>query len=136
MNRFIAAVAACLLLSACTALTDRDARLRLAVSYATGKLIEQSSSITGPGVIGAVQNARAIVETDELVTVIDISAQIRAALNLDELGPADRMLVDALLLEVEREFEIRLGTGFIGHDDKLAILTFLDWVEFAALMYR
>lgn len=137
-GRLAAVLSLCLCLgwlSGCSLLQDRDARLQLAVSYATGKLIEQSSDITGERVAAAVVRARAIVEADELVTVIDLTARIRSTLDLEQLGPADRMLVDALLAEVQREFTFRLGAGMLKPEDRLAILTFLNWVELAALMY-
>lgn len=142
LNRFSGRLAVVLslclgvaLLSACSMLQDRDSRLQLAVTYATAKLIENSGDITGPGVIASVERARAIVEADDNVTVIDLAEQIRGALNLDRLSPADQILVNALLAEVQREFEFRLGLGMLKPEDKLAILTFLDWVELAALMY-
>lgn len=137
-GRLAAVLSLCLTLAwlaGCSLLQDRDARLQLAVSYATGKLIEQSSDITGDRVAAAVVRARAIVEADELVTVIDLTARIRSTLDLDQLGPADKMLVDALLAEVQREFTFRLGAGMLKPEDRLAILTFLDWVELAALLY-
>lgn len=137
-GRLAAVLSLCLALawlSACSLLNDRDQRLQLAVTYATGKLIEQSSDITGAGVAAAVVRARAIVEADELVTVIDLTSRIRAALDLDQLGPADQLLVDALLMEVQREFVIRLGDGLLKPEDRTSILTFLQWVELAALLY-
>lgn len=137
-GRLAAALSLCLtvaLMGACSLLEDRDSRLQLAVTYATAKLIEQSGDITGPGVGAAVSRARAIVEADDNVTVVDLAAQIRSALNLDQLSPADQILVNALLAEVQREFEFRLGLGVLKPEDKLAILTFLDWVELAALLY-
>lgn len=122
-------------LAGCSLLQDRDARLQLAVSYATLKTIDRSSSISAQDVIEGVARARAVVERDQDVTIGLLASQVRQTIRWDRLDAADRLLLDAVLLEAEAELARRIGEGVLSPDDRVAVLTLLDWISSAAALY-
>lgn len=135
MKLLIAVTAfALLFVGGCAAFKDENTQLRLVTQYSVLKTIENSSSITAAGVLATVERARAVVADDGPVTVGLLSVQVRALISWEQLDAADRMLLDAVLIEAEAELERRIGSGVLQAEDKVAVLTLLDWIATAARM--
>lgn len=123
------------LVTGCSLLQDRDARLQLAVQYATLKTIDRSASSSAEDVLDGVARARAVVDRDEAVTIGLLADQVRATIRWERLDVADRLLLDAVLQEAEAELARRIGEGMLKPEDRVAVLTLLDWIAAAAAMY-
>jgi hypothetical protein len=121
-----------LALSACATFSERDTGTRLLIQYSTMKLIEQSDAITSEGVVAHVERVRGMLDTSEEVAVVDLRRELLERVNLDALGPADTLLLMALLDEVELSFQA--NTDVLSQEDRERVGTILDWVVSAARM--
>lgn len=122
------------LTAGCAALQERDTGAQLTVQYATLKVIEQSDDVTAEGVIEHVQRARALVDEDPDVTLGQLAEEVRSEIPWSRLSLADRMLLDAVLLEAEERLRQRIGDGLLDEDARVAVTVLFDWIERAASM--
>lgn len=125
--KLITAILLTLLLTACSGLQTGDTTSRLAVQYATLKVIENSSGVEARDVVETVEKVRSVVSEDITVDV----TKIVEALNLESLPPSDQLLVGALIGSIE----IELYQAPLSDDERVArLLTILDWIESAAML--
>lgn len=120
-----------LLLSACTAIESNPVTARLAVVYASLKVIE-SAPISQQAARRArihqiALDAKTLI-SGEAVTIALLEAAIRDRVDFTKLSPADTALADALIDMVMQELQNRVGTGLLDPAQVLAVNTVLDWV--------
>lgn len=58
-----------------------------------------------------------------------LDRHVRDQIRWDRLDVADRLLLDALLIELRAELEARMGDGVLSPEHRTRIETVLDWVE-------
>jgi hypothetical protein len=110
-----------------------DPSARLAVTYATLKVIESGpdSEVRAAKIRSIASEARQFVETDA-ISLDQLAAAMRARLAEENLSPSDQVLADALVLTVTAELEARVGTGLLSPEQKLTVGAVLGWVVVAA----
>jgi predicted RecB family endonuclease len=110
---------------------------RVAVSYATAKLIEKSE----PGEARAQKAAEILAVADkvdelasgESMTVDALRAYV--ASRLSHLSPADRMLAGVLIDEAARALREKIGDGVIDPERLVKVREVLSWVREGAISY-
>lgn len=124
-----AALAAAMSLSGCAGMLENAGSTKLPVQYATLKVIEDSDSITGQDVVERVEELRTLVEDNATISIDRLVAEVRGPIDFDALAPSDRLLVEALISQIEyaaRDIDL------VGEARQVKLLTLLDWVEQAA----
>jgi hypothetical protein len=104
---------------------------QIAVQYATAKTIEQSDTITPAGVIRYVGIARGLLDDDVVLDPAKIADGILQALDAEQLSPADRVLAQALVLQIQAQFN---ELNLLDPATRVTLLAVLDWIELAARM--
>lgn len=122
-----AAIAATIALSGCATLEQSPQTAKLPVQYATMKVIE-SDDVTRADVMSQVERAREVLSATQEVSITDLTGGI----DLSGLDAADRLLVSALLSQIEYAAN---EVDVIGDERRVRIETLLDWIEDAAAMY-
>lgn len=126
MKKILLLFVAMAFLSGCVTISE-DMTRKLAVQYATLKVIENSSGVEAGDVLEAVAKVRSVVSEDISVDV----TKIVQSLNLESLPPSDQLLVGALIGSIE----IELYQAPLSEDERIArLLSILDWIESAAVM--
>lgn len=129
-----------LLIAGCASVTrfveESPTTARLAVQYATLKVIENSSDISASDVIRNVDRARALITNAGSITLAALSAEVRKGIRWDRLDTADALLLDAVLTEAEAQLWQRIGDGEMSAEAKTTISTLLDWIEQSAQLMR
>ncbi len=130
-------LAACLCLSliACAALAERESSAKLAVQFATLKVLSNQPE-RAERVRELVAEGKEYIESDTSVTVAFLADQARARINWGSLDLADQLLIGAVLDEAEAELRKRIGEGLLSEDQRLQLAMVLDWIDTAALMIR
>lgn len=142
LKRLLIALLVCVsvVMSGCAGVTraveESPTTARLAVQYATMKVIEQSSHITAADVLDHVERVRSIVTNDKPITLAALTNEVREGIRWDRLSPADAMLLDALLMEAEAQLWARIGEGLLSAEAKATISTLLDWIANSARRVR
>lgn len=129
---FALCLLALLPLGGCQTLAERESTARLSVQVATIKVIEQSADISGADVIHHAEAAREVLKGD--VTLAHLVESVRGRIGWERLDAADRLLLDAVLLEAEARLQARIGDGLIAEDARVTVVTLLDWIVQAARM--
>lgn len=116
-------------LSGCkTTKGDRDAIARIAVTYATLKVVdgdlERAAKIRQVATL-----ARSAIEGDRAPTVAALIEIARKEIRWDKLDAADTVLVQLLLSEIERALLERLGEGELVEGGGLVVSKVLKWIE-------
>lgn len=117
----------------CASINTESASARLTVQYAVLKYIKEDTQ-KAERVVIHVDRAIALVEGNEVISVSDIVTKIRASINWKRLDPADLLLLDALLLQLEDSLKKRIGDGRINPEGRVELITVLGWIKNAALM--
>lgn len=126
-----------LLMTGCATLQNGDYRAQLPVQYATMKLIEESDSINSEGVIAAVNRTRSLMEVDAELELGFLADNVRSSIDWQSLAPSDRLLINALISEIEAALDRRYDIeGQLPEDAKIRLSTLLDYIEEAAHMTR
>lgn len=135
--RGIVAFAFALTLSACSTVSGITsgigAEAELPVKYAVAKVIGSSDSVTGQGVMDVTAKVRGYVESDGELALDDLMAQATGEIDFASMEPADAMLVQALLSQIE--YTITQDMPELPEERKVRILTLLDWIDQAAALY-
>ena len=131
----LALAAAALVLTGCSFLEERETTARLTVQYATLKVINDETE-RAERVRKLISEAREYVSSDTSVTIAFLDTQARARIDWERLDTADRLLIDAVLVEARVELERRIGEGVLDPNATLQLLTVFDWIESAAAMVR
>jgi hypothetical protein len=112
---------------------------RVAIQYATLRLIEDSDGITADGVINHVQIVRGMLAENSVMPVSDIAARILQSTDIARLDPPDRLLVETLVLQVQAVAE-SAESGATGNsasmpvdaNTRTSLMMVLAWIEQAA----
>lgn len=131
---FVSALAAALMLasiSGCTTLKQNPQSAGLVVKYATLKFVEKAGDAEAQAARAV--RVRIVAEdvqkfaTGESVTIAALEAAVRARLPAD-LSPADRFLVDGLIIAVMQELQERVGAGLLSSEQLLEVKQVIGWV--------
>lgn len=133
---FTTMVALALVSSGCasTGDTNREAVGRLAIQYATLKVIERSDTITAEDVVAHVERVRALVDENAEVSLVDLRQELLSRIDMEALDAADRLLVMTLLDQVELTLTDEAEIGVLDEDAKARVAEVLSWVAAAASM--
>lgn len=115
-----------------TNLADGVASNELLVQYSTMKLIEQSDDITSEGVVEAVEKARTAMDEDQVVSIDELKARVADKIDFESFAPSDRLLIAAVVDEVQKTLEAEYKTDLVSEEVEYKIGLFLDNVELAA----
>lgn len=135
MNMFskmavVVCVAAGLVASGCASFQTNSAGAKLAVQYATLKVIKRDPA-KAARVTNIVTEADLIL-TDRTATVALAEAAVRKAIKWEDLSAEDTLLANALINAVKFELEARVGTGGLSADQVLQVRAVLAWITEAA----
>ena len=106
----------------------------LVVQYATMKVIEESDEITSADVRETVEKARSVLEADVTVAIDDFKAQVAEQIGWSELAPSDKLLITAIVDEVQVSLEKQYEVDVLSDEVVIRIEQFLDMVEQAAIL--
>lgn len=130
--KILMSVILALSLMGCSVLsTVSEDRNQIAVQYATLKVME-SDSVDGSRIVELVTDAREYVRAGESVAVSALASAARERLAESGLSPADKILIDAILARAQARLEAEIGEGLLSEDQRLQLLTVLEWIESAA----
>ena len=125
--------AAALLLAGCSFLQDNQASARLTVQYATLKVIDGDLDKRDRVVEIAERALDRLDDTPE-ATVHAVVGEVREQVPWSNLDAADKILIDALLTELESRLIERYGDGVLSEEARLGAATVAQWVISAARM--
>lgn len=106
----------------------------LLVTYATMKVIEESDEITSADVRETVEKARSVLEADVTVSIDDFKAEVAEQIGWSELAPSDKLLIAAIVDEVQVSLEKQYEVDVLSDEVVIRIEQFLDMVEQAAIL--
>lgn len=131
MSIIATAAAFCFFLTACQSIESSPVTARLAVSYATLKVIENTDAEHQQARREAIHkiatDAKSLL-AGEAVTLPLLEAAIRERIDFGKLSPADTFLANALLAAVIQELQNRVGLGTLAPAQVLVVNMVLDWV--------
>lgn len=125
--------AAALLLAGCSILQDNQPTARLTVQYATLKVIDGDLDKRDRVVEIAERALDRLDDTPE-ATVHAVVGEVREQVPWSNLDAADKILIDALLTELESRLIERYGDGVLSEEARLGAATVAQWVISAARM--
>jgi hypothetical protein len=110
---------------------------RVAVSYATAKLIEKQTGVEERAaqareILAVLDKVEELAQSDS--TSID-ALRAYVAQRLDHLSPADRMLAGVLIDVAYEALKEKVGTGVIDPEKLVKIREVLAWVREGAIGY-
>lgn len=122
-------VALALTLQACVSV-PRDTAARIAVKYATLKVVQHARDpvLKAQRIRSIVSGALALVDSDDSVTLPFVENAVRSRIDWDSLTAADYMAATALIETLRMELEARVGSGELDPDALLPVQTVLGWV--------
>lgn len=131
---------AMLALSACGSLTavsdaasEHSAGSKIAVQYATLKVIEGSSDVRASDIVAHVERVRERVSGEQSLALDRLKEEALAAIDFDALDVSDRLLLISLLDVIEASVsDVAMPSSPLSDEQRVRILTLLDWVESAA----
>lgn len=132
-------LASLLLLSGCAttggnvASQDKQPIAKIAVTYATMKVIENNPEYAAR-IIAIAEGVKLVTAGDTVNTVALLNAYIKAQVDWTKLSPADAMMIQMLLGEVGTQLEQRLGAGTFTGANVLVVSQVAGWIEDAAKM--
>lgn len=128
---FVLILIAVFSLTGCQSLEKSPTTAKLAVGYATLKVIENSApevrAERRAKINKIAQDAKKFI-SGEAVTLTLLESAIRGQVDFTKLSPADAYLANALISAVIQELQIRVGTGLLDPAQVLVVNTVLDWV--------
>jgi len=119
-------------MSGCASLSGEDGldTRQLAVQYATLRVIADSDSIDKGLVLERIEQARTILDGEQLVSISNILDQVVSQSEWDGLDTLDKEYPTLLLLQVESaSVEV---DHVLDERNRVRLLTVLDWIEEAA----
>lgn len=120
------------LTTGCASLSGEDGldTRQLAVQYATLRVIADSDSIDKGLVLERIEQARTILDGEQLVSISNILDQVVSQSEWDGLDTLDKEYLTLLLLQVESaSVEV---DHVLDERNRVRLLTVLDWIEEAA----
>lgn len=132
-----------LALSACSAvqsvsdgLAENEAATKIAVQYATAKVITSADDIAADDVSQHVERVRVLVAEDSVLDIGRLALEARREIDWTRLDAADQLLLEALLAQVQDSLEEAVAPELIDDERRVRILTLLDWMAQAAALAR
>jgi len=121
------------LMVGCSTLNEYERTARLTTMYATIKVVDddQAKAERVEEIAGEVKR---YAQDAELLTIDALIDTTRSLIDWSKLDAADRLLVDALLLELEDRLKERFGDDTVLEDLRLTVDKVADWVIEAAQM--
>lgn len=130
-----AAIVVVFALAGCSVLQSLEPDTKqLAVQYATLKAVDGDPA-KAARVVDLVREGRQYVTADASVSVAALYDGVRDRINWQSLDPADRILIEAILTRARDRLQDEIGVGLLDPDQRLQVLTVLDWIEAAASGY-
>ena len=114
--------------------TVAEDRNQLAVQYATLKVIDGESQ-KADRIVELVEKARAYVGEGSTVTISYLADEAAIRLRQSGLDPADMILATAILERAEARLKSEIGDGVLNDQQRVQLLTVLNWIEDAARGY-
>ena len=133
-------VALAFTLSACTTMNSVDtnnANTRLLIQYSVLKASEESDAINRESILSVTERIKATLDdTERSVTLAYISTDIKEHINYDGLMPSDKLLVDALMGNIESVIQSRIEMphDVIDAETKEGVKNIITLIEQAAYM--
>ena len=127
-------------LSACSTMNNIDTNntnTRLLIQYSVLKASEESDAINRESILSVTERIKATLDDSERsVTLAYISIDIKEHINYDSLMPSDRLLVDALMGNIESVIQARIEmpNGVIDSEARENVLNIINIIEQAAYM--
>ena len=119
-------------LAGCAALlSENEDRGRLAVQYATLKVIDGQQS-RADRVQVWVSDAQSYVDASEEVTIDRLDEEVRERVRWERLDAADQLLIDRILTNSRERLEAELSGGLLDEPERQRLGTVLEWIEEAA----
>lgn len=113
---------------------DNQATAYVTVQYSTAKVIKGDED-RALAVLEHVEDARSFVESGAEVSISNLVEGVKEEINWGGMKPEDRMLVELLLIQAQKDLEVRVGEGVLEEDQVVVIETLLDWIEQGANTY-
>lgn len=110
---------------------DRTTIARVAVSYATYKVIENNPD-HAPRIVAISQAVREVAGGETFNTVALLDTFIRSQIKWERLSAADTLLAHMLLDEIKRQLIAKVGDGALTSDKLLVVGEVAGWIEDAA----
>jgi len=124
---------AMLLLAGCSFLQDNQPTARLTVQYATLKVIDGDLD-KRDRVVEIAERALGRLDDTPEATIHAVVGEVREQVPWSSLDDADKILIDALLTELEARLIERYGDGVLSEEARLGAATVAQWVISAARM--
>ena len=118
-------------LASCSLTEERPETARLIVQAATYQVIDGDAS-KAERVIEIATEVRSIAETDPHLTIAALVQSARELVRWDTLEPSERLLIEALLVELQYRLEERFGPDPLPADLRLTVDRIAGWVVDAA----
>lgn len=125
------------LLSGCAvvdAVAENPQTAKATTFYATAKIINGDTDRANRAIEIAAR-ASATVGESATATVAELDAFVREEINWSSLSPEDAVFLDLMLTEAATRLQERIGAGSLNPDQRVALRTFLSWIQEAARMY-
>jgi len=111
--------------------TVAEGQNKLAVQYATLKVLEQDN-VTNERILALTAKAKLYIKSDVSVTVSTLVDAARTKLVSSDISIADQLLIGVILNNAQQQIEARLGSEALADEQKLQLLTVINWIELAA----
>ena len=133
LKNLLLAIATLSLATACSTLNEHENTARLTTQYATIKVIGDDRA-KAQRVEEIATEVKSFAQDELVLTVDRLIDETRSQINWQRLDAADRLLVDALLTELEVRLKERFGGDAVPHELRLTVDKLADWVISAARM--
>lgn len=120
-----------LVMTGCAALESVSSGSRVPVQYATLKVIEDSSTITGRDVLMHTQRVRQLVSGNAELNLSSLLESTVERINLDSFDASDRLLLMILLNNIEQALS-DVHPDMPPDQQRIRLFTLLDWIDQAA----
>lgn len=141
--RILLVALAAVLLSGCAVLDwggENVDTAELAVKAGTLRYIESDAEDRGAraaAVVDVIERVRKQVDSEAEATVEEIEDRVREEIAWDELELSEQLVVDRLVSRVRGEMQARVESAEgISDEDRVRVLSVLDWAADAAAMYQ
>lgn len=125
-------------LSGCSAVaefvTESPQTARAAVEAGTLAYIDQDAE-KAVDLIETLRAGKERIEAGATASIAELDGQLRDALGFQEMRPAKQILLNEFLRRIRVRLEERIGYGALEPDDKVVLITGIDWAIKAAELY-
>jgi len=119
----------------CATLQENQASVKVTVQYATLKVINDDKA-KAERVVEIMEKSRVVLSQTAEVSINQAVNYIRDQINLQKLDLSDRLLITAVLDQVEMELIKRFGTGILAENQKQSLDILAQWIADAARLVQ